>query len=641
MVWLTDPVVALEALIDVPQLHARPTVLSAPVLRVCIGALPEGIGPQHGTAACKSFHEEFQVACLDACSPHVTALIPVGGQQAVGTKGCAIDLQFGDASAARLKRQAICDDGTMHLQTSHGPVHVPVRSQPGRIPSSCAQVRVHGLPAEFRRQGLISALLACAGYADSALVQAEFGGELPASIAACHPQVEWYTHPTMPTMAFRVQHSAPGLLVHAFSVGISFALTPLDSVPRMHSSQLVPAHVLDWDPRRAYRSPPVDSDAQAPQLTHYLTQHLGSCFSPQLWSIGDRSLPAFVVKEACERRVQLRCIASDSSFVPSQPLRPAIWEDDWAADGVPALGIRAREARWVQGVGRAPALVRNTRDWEPEPAAWQRQSRPRPLPPRRVFDASVAAAPARLAVDALQDPLGSDSSTSAPPWSPVWRRLLGIELDRQHRALAWRILHGSVLCGAFRTYVGRGTAEQAPCPHAACMGSLQTLSHMFVTCSVAAPVWSWVASLMACLPDCTRPPITVSVLLADDSRVWHPPSKLQPLWLRLRLATLHALWCEGAKVRRGGPAGSARGVACRVLAYCRKLMVQHWSRVGMHRRDLGGCPQWLMSRDPHLSVDAFGDWWSAGGVLCEIVHAGHRPHIDIKWDAQHPVPIPP
>ena len=189
MVWLTDPVVALEALIDVPQLHARPTVLSAPVLRVCIGALPEGIGPQHGTAACKSFHEELQVACLDACSPHVTALIPVGGQQAVGTKGCAIDLQFGDASAARLKRQAICDDGTMHLQTSHGPVHVPVRSQPGRIPSSCAQVRVHGLPAEFRRQGLISALLACAGYADSALVQAEFGGELPASIAACHPQV--------------------------------------------------------------------------------------------------------------------------------------------------------------------------------------------------------------------------------------------------------------------------------------------------------------------------------------------------------------------------------------------------------------------------------------------------------------------
>ena len=189
MVWLADPVVALEALIDAPQLHARPTVLSAPVLRVCIGTLPEGVGPSHGTAACKGFHEELQVACLDACSPHVTALIPVGGQQAVGTKGCAIDLQFADASAARLKRQAICDEGTLHLQTSHGSVHVPVRSQPGRIPSSCAQVRVHGLPAEFRRQGLIPALLACAGYADSTLVQAEFGGELPATIAACHPHV--------------------------------------------------------------------------------------------------------------------------------------------------------------------------------------------------------------------------------------------------------------------------------------------------------------------------------------------------------------------------------------------------------------------------------------------------------------------
>ena len=136
-------------------------------------------------------------------------------------------------------------------------------------------------------------------------------------------------------------------------------------------------------------------------------------------------------------------------------------------------------------------------------------------------------------------------------------------------------------------YVGRGAAEQAPCPHAACQGLLQTLSHMFVACSVAAPVWDWVASIMACMPDCTRPPLTVSVLLADDSRVWKPPSKLQPLWLRLRLATLHALWCEAAKVRRGGPAVSARVVACRVLAYRRKLMLQHWSRVGMRRRDLG------------------------------------------------------
>lgn len=189
MGWLTDPIVALEALADAPQLHARPTVLSSPVLRVCIGSIPEGTGPQHDTAECKSFHEELQVACLDACTPHVTALIPVGGQSAVGTKGCAIDLQFSDGFDARLQRHALCDTGSMTLQTSHGQVHVPVRSQPGRIPSSCAQLRVHGLPAEFRRQGLIMALLACAGYGDSALVQAEFGGELPAAIAACHPQV--------------------------------------------------------------------------------------------------------------------------------------------------------------------------------------------------------------------------------------------------------------------------------------------------------------------------------------------------------------------------------------------------------------------------------------------------------------------
>lgn len=189
MGWVSDPVIALETLADAEQLHARPTVLSSPVLRVCLGSLPDDVGPQHGTAECKVFHEELQVACLDACAPHVTALIPVGGQQAVGTRGCAIDLQFLDSHDARLRRQALCDEGTIMLHSSHGDVHLPVRSQPGRIPSSCAQMRVHGLPPEFRRQGMIAALLACAGYSDTALVQAEFGGELPASIAACHPQV--------------------------------------------------------------------------------------------------------------------------------------------------------------------------------------------------------------------------------------------------------------------------------------------------------------------------------------------------------------------------------------------------------------------------------------------------------------------
>ena len=451
---------------------------------------------------------------------------------------------------------------------------------------------------------------------------------------------QWYTHPDMPSMAFRVQQSVPASVVHAFELGACNTLAPLDSVPRMHASQLVPAHVLDWDPARSYRSAPVDADAQAPQLTHYLVQPLGSCFSPQLWSFGDRPLPAFVVSEACQRRVQLRCLALDWDFMPFQSLRPAIWEDDWSAIGVPALGIRAREARWAQRAGRAPATVRGTRDWEPEPAAWQRQSRPRPLPLRRVFDASVAIASSGPAVDVMQDPLCRDASHATPPWSPVWRRLLGIELDREHRTLGWRILHGSVLCGAFRAYVSRGSVEQASCPHAACTGSLQTLSHLFVTCPVAAPVWDWVARLMACLPDCTRPPLTVSVLLADDGRVWKPPVKLQPLWLRLRLATLHALWCESAKVRRGGPAVSARVVACRVLAYCRKLMFQHWMRVGLQRHDLGACPQWLMSRDPCLSASTFGDWWCTGTVLCEIVHAGTRPHIDVRWDAQRPVPIP-
>ena len=83
------------------------------------------------------------------------------------------------------------------------------------------------------------------------------------------------------------------------------------------------------------------------------------------------------------------------------------------------------------------------------------------------------------------------------------------------------------------------------------MGSLQTLSsHVCHVLGGSTCLELGCESHGMLLPDCTRPPITVSVLLADDSRVWHPPSKLQPLWLRLRLATLHALW--PVRVRKSG-----------------------------------------------------------------------------------------
>ena len=55
-----------------------------------------------------------------------------------------------------------------------------------------------------------------------------------------------------------------------------------------------------------------------------------------------------------------------------------------------------------------------------------------------------------------------------PPQLAEWRRLWQLAgaayLNRQHRVLWWRTLHGCVMCRAFSAYNGRATPQQACCP---------------------------------------------------------------------------------------------------------------------------------------------------------------------------------
>ena len=63
-----------------------------------------------------------------------------------------------------------------------------------------------------------------------------------------------------------------------------------------------------------------------------------------------------------------------------------------------------------------------------------------------------------------------------------------MELDRDHRALARRILLASVCSEAFRLYLGRRPEQDAVCPFLCCDRGPQTLTHMFVTCPLSLTV---------------------------------------------------------------------------------------------------------------------------------------------------------
>ena len=49
-------------------------------------------------------------------------------------------------------------------------------------------------------------------------------------------------------------------------------------------------------------------------------------------------------------------------------------------------------------------------------------------------------------------------------WRHIWELASASYLDRRHRVLLWRLLHGSLMCGAYKSYIGRATPAQANCP---------------------------------------------------------------------------------------------------------------------------------------------------------------------------------
>jgi hypothetical protein len=273
----------------------------------------------------------------------------------------------------------------------------------------------------------------------------------------------------------------------------------------------------------------------------------------------------------------------------------------------------------------------------------------RPPPKRRRLGASAAAAAAQPPPlppppepppdDDCRD-LAARQPAPAVPWSHVWQVVADRDLDRSQRILAWRILHGQLRAGAFLRRIHAGDAAAASCPHACCADTLATLSHMFITCPLAAQVLDWVCATWVAVTGEAAPPRSADLFLADDRRVWTPAPALLPLWQRLRLAMLASLHAA----HRAGHAHptaqqTARGVAARALAQLRAAMQRDWILVGGGLRRAGGTHSaWYRGREPRLTREAFQERWCHRGVLCSLTAGGGEPLF--HWSAAVPVPLP-
>ncbi|KAL3148796.1 hypothetical protein ABBQ32_001677 [Trebouxia sp. C0010 RCD-2024] len=174
----------------------------------------------------------------------------------------------------------------------------------------------------------------------------------------------------------------------------------------------------------------------------------------------------------------------------------------------PTQVLQAQESRWTASLQASPASrTRLSSDMPDSQPAWmalsrghrqhwsqrqqqqQAQQQQQPSEQPRQRHSNRATIGDNDTLDVLAPP---DSHPQLSEWRNVWELASAAFFNRQHRVRWWRILHGCVMCGAFRAYIGRASMEQACCPHACCSGppQPQTISHLFLKCPVATTVIS-------------------------------------------------------------------------------------------------------------------------------------------------------
>ena len=386
---------------------------------------------------------------------------------------------------------------------------------------------------------------------------------------------------------------------------------------------------------------------------------------PSIWAVGKEPVLSYTVSAAADRLKTIRMLAdSGSDYHIGSGLRPKIWQDDWSSN---EQGLAAVEERWTaiareRAAGADPpgAAGASRRRHLEEDAAnpyqvgspWLRLQPPaaRQHPLQRAASRSQPATRPVAATVQVSDEVDVVAQRAGPQprWHGVWERLHDSALDRDARALGWRILHGSLNVGAFRAYMtnqlSASPATDGMCSHPGCQHQPETLSHVFIHCPVAAQVTQWLCDVWERVTGGDRPPGSVAVLLADDSTQWDPGPPLRQLWTVLRLTTLAAIWTATTKRNLVGSAVNATGIVAAVVYRLRLLMEQDWQLVVVDiRLQSGVCSAWFRGRSPVMSVDQYAAKWCSRGILATAPSGGRdtpliRPRL--RLSATWPVPLP-
>ena len=195
-------------------------------------------------------------------------------------------------------------------------------------------------------------------------------------------------------------------------------------------------------------------------------------------------------------------------------------------------------------------------------------------------------------------------------------------------------MHGSLMCGAYKSYIGRATPAQADCPFSCCISPSrpQIISHLFLTCPVAATVTNWLCRLWQAMTGYLPVVSVAGLLAADTSSEQLPSDALLQIWHRLRLAVLHSIWTASQIAQASQPtqpsdtsepnailasspssqqaslsssSASRHGHLARQLALKTvKAMIHHdWTKCNDNIKQISGvCSSWLRGKDPSMTL---------------------------------------
>ena len=427
---------------------------------------------------------------------------------------------------------------------------------------------------------------------------------------------------------------------------------------------------------------------------------------PSVWGLGFAvGVLQFKPKVAAQRLLQQHCGQHHhEGWVPGVGMRPRLWRNRLGAeapqDGL--LEIEAAQKRSfremqqgsVSGSSHGAGSSSSQRFSDAAlmaayHAPWMDPPVARELPRQRAAAAAAVVTMQRqqqlqqqLQIsspvhDDLLDPVSQHMGpvdVSSYSWVAAYRRAGHKQLPRQLRVFGWRLLHAGVKVGARRML---SAARRAPsdftCAAQQCQQpqQLETLTHLFLECPVAAAVWQWFAQLWQQVqPGAVVPVGSSRVLLLDDDSVWAPPADKQQLWTYMRLLLLESIWVVRSSCRATGPVGgsqdsgsqagsgqtgaaatqgsdgaasqgegadgagdahyTAKAVACRFRAQLQQQMRRDWRRVGVDVRLGSGIPlSWLRGPAPELTLLTFWRKWGSlftvgedGQVMVAVSTAG-------------------